>query len=127
MREVLLDTNVLIALSSPTHRLFKLVESILGQGGCASTCVIAWHEYIRGPLTAEDHERVINVIESRILPLDRSSGELATKLFNETGRRRGSTADCLIAATAILNDYELVTWNYEDFEKFVSMGLKLIR
>lgn len=127
MREILLDTNAVIALSDPTHRLFKLIEEVLAQGGRASACVIAWHEYMRGPLTMEDRERALNVIESRIITLDRSCAEFAAKLYNQTGRRRGSTADCLIASVAIRHNFELVTWNHEDFERYVPMGLSLVR
>lgn len=127
MSRLLLDTNAVIALSDPTHRLFELIEEVLAQGGRASTCVMAWHEYLRGPLTFEDQERAINVIESRIIALDRSCTEFAAKLCNQTGRRRGSTADCLIASVAIRHHFELVTWNDEDFERFVPMGLSLVR
>jgi predicted nucleic acid-binding protein len=127
MREIVLDTNALIALSDPTHRLFKLIKDVIVQGGRASACAIAWHEYLRGPLTFEDRERALSVIESRIIPLDRSCAEFAAKIFNETGRRRGSTADCLIASVAIRHNLELATWNEVDFERFVPMGLSLLR
>jgi predicted nucleic acid-binding protein len=127
MREILLDTNAVIALSDPTHCLFQLIEEVLAQGGRASACVIAWHEYMRGPLTMEDRERALGVIESRIIPLDRPCAEFGAQLYNQTGRRRGSTADCLIASVAIRHNFELVTWNHEDFERFVPMGLSLVR
>jgi predicted nucleic acid-binding protein len=46
-------------------------------------------------------------------------------LFNKTGRRRGSRFDCLIAATAILDQAEVATVNETDFKVFVPHGLKL--
>ena len=51
---------------------------------------------------------------------------LAANLFNQTGRKRGSRFDCLIAATAILNQAELATINQSDFKVFTAHGLKLI-
>ncbi len=52
--------------------------------------------------------------------------ELAVHLFNETGCRRASTADCLIAAAAIGADAELLTDNVADFEGFVPRGSRLL-
>jgi predicted nucleic acid-binding protein len=47
------------------------------------------------------------------------------QLFNQTGRRRGSRFDCLIAATAIAADADFATENQKDFAPFVAHGLKL--
>ena len=125
MRQLLLDTNALIALSDANHAVFRAAEAALRKGGEASTCSVAWHEYVRGPLLDKDRSRVLRVIESRILNLDRRHAETAAKLFNTTGRRRGSTADCLIAAVAIDSNLEMVTCNTGDFELFIPHGLRL--
>jgi len=66
------------------------------------------------------------VIESRIFALERGNAEVAAELFNQTGRRRGSTADCLIAAAVIGCDAELLTRNMADFKPFVEHGLRLM-
>jgi predicted nucleic acid-binding protein len=47
-------------------------------------------------------------------------------LFNQTGRRRGSRFDCLIAATAVLAQADFATQNRSDFAPFISHGLKLV-
>ena len=127
MRHLLLDTNILIALSDPLHPAFSYVEHEIRRGAEAATCSVVWHEYIRGPLTAEDHRRVLRILESRVLPLDRACAEQAAELYNATGRRRGSTADCLIASVAIQQTCELLTLNIRDFELFIPMGLILSR
>ncbi len=125
MRTFHLDTNVLIALSDPTSSLFAQVEARLRDGQQAATSVVAWHEYACGPLLAEDRNLALQILESRVVSLTRPMAELAAELFNATGRRRASTADCLIAASAICSDAELITHNHSDFTRFEPHGLVL--
>ena len=56
---------------------------------------------------------------------ERTSAAAAT-LFNQTGRRRGSLMDCMIAATAIESGDELVTANQADFKRFEKFGRTVI-
>jgi hypothetical protein len=48
---------------------------------------------------------------------------MAADLFNKTGRRSRSLADCLIAAVAIRCGAKLATVNTGDFQAFVQYGL----
>jgi predicted nucleic acid-binding protein len=66
------------------------------------------------------------VLQSRIVPFGEPEAALAARLFNDTGRRRGSRFDCLIAATAILAQAKIATLNASDFKVFASHGLRLV-
>jgi predicted nucleic acid-binding protein len=61
---------------------------------------------------------------SELLPFTPADGETAAELFNQSGRRRGTLADCMIAAAAICVEAELATANRQDFRGLVSFGLR---
>jgi len=86
----------------------------------------AWHEFVSGPLQKEQTDFVLSFVEERIIPIDREIAELAATLYNETGRKKGSRPDCIIAATAIAQKSFLVTYNKSDFAPFFDFGLQLI-
>jgi len=121
-----LDTNALIALADPEGGVVQLVRERVQSGMLPAASAVAWHEFVRGPLMPDELLRVERVIGARIQPVSRSTSELAARLFNATGRRRTSTADCFIAAGAIEQDTELLTADGDDFKLFASLGLKLV-
>jgi predicted nucleic acid-binding protein len=97
----------------------------LAEGEKVSCSVLAWAEYLCGPLSKEERELSWQLIEGSPVPLDSFAAELGAQFFNSTGRRRGSLADCLIAATAVSSNAVLMTLNEPDFLVFESLGLQL--
>jgi predicted nucleic acid-binding protein len=50
----------------------------------------------------------------------------AADLSNQTGRRRGTLIDCMIAAIALRLDASIMTSNPADFRRFEPFGLRLV-
>jgi predicted nucleic acid-binding protein len=121
-----LDTNALIALADPGQSVVRQVRGRTLARSLPSASAVAWHEFVRGPLTPDELLRVERVVGDRIQAVTRSTSELAARLFNATGRRRASTADCFIAAAALEAGAELFAAKTEDFEPFVPLGLRLM-
>lgn len=121
-----LDTNALIALADPAGSVVRVVRKQAEGGILPAASAVAWHEFVRGPLLPDELLRVERVVGARVQRISRATAELAARLFNATGRRRASTPDCFIAATAIGQDAPLLTADEEDFKAFVPLGLKLV-
>jgi len=81
---------------------------------------------LNGPHTKQQKDAVQAIVEGRILDFTAKEAEQASRLFHYTGRKRGSHADCMIAACAMTKDVQVATRNIGDFEKFVPYGLKLL-
>jgi predicted nucleic acid-binding protein len=119
-----LDTNFLIQTTvagSAAHTRFTAWAVAQETVNVSS---IAWAEFLCGPLdaTAEALAHQIIPDPAPFLPTDAA---LAANLFNQTGRRSRSLADCMIAAVAIRCDAKLATINTGDFQPFVPLGLTL--
>lgn len=118
------DTNFLIQATragSPAHKKFQ-GWFVANESFGVST--VAWAEYLCGPLdaTAETLARSIFPAPEMFIEAD---AVLAARLFNQTGRRSRSLADCMIAAVAIRCGAKLATINAGDFQPFASHGLHL--
>jgi predicted nucleic acid-binding protein len=100
-----LDTNCLIDLLLGNNKTRSVLKTKLLAGWKCSASAIAWHEFVCGPFEI---------------------AELAAELFNKTGRKKGSKADCIIAATAIHHKAKLLTWNKADFKNIKKLGLELV-
>jgi len=120
-----LDTNYLIGLLIQSSPQALDVDGWLSASEALATSAIAWSEFLNGPVTPLEISRIESVLQFRILAFGRAEAVLAAELFNQTGRRRGSRFDCLIAATAILSQAEMATANQSDFKIFVPHGLRL--
>ena len=87
---------------------------------------MAWAEFRCGPVSAADVTAAAELLPNPI-PILPADAERGADLFHATGRRRGSLADCLIAATCIRLGAELATENATDFARFEPLGLRLAR
>jgi len=85
---------------------------------------IGWAEFLCGPVGSEAVALVGRIVgEPSAFTV--AEATLAAHLFNDTGRRRGSLADCMIAAAAIQAGAPLATANPRDFSRFRAAGLEL--
>lgn len=119
-----LDTNFLIQLSvagSPAHVQFA---SWATAQESFNVSTIAWAEFLCGPMDATA-EALARQVFPQPEPFLSADAALAASLFNRTGRRSRSLADCMIAAVAIRCGAKLATFNAGDFQPLTSHGLML--
>ena len=119
-----LDTSFLIRALVRGSDADQMLRSWLREGHRLAMSSIAWTELLCGPLDATDRELAERSVAEPI-PYDERDAEAAAELFNETGRRRGSLLDCMIAAVAQRRGASLATSNPDDFRRFESLGLRL--
>ena len=72
-----------------------------------------------------DVELARQVIDEPV-PLLAVDAGTSARLFNLTGRRRGSLNDCMIAAIALRVDASVATTNVTDFRRFEPAGLRIV-
>lgn len=85
---------------------------------------ISWSEFLCGPLATTD-EALAQMLFPAPEPFLASDAHKAAELFNATGRRSRSLADCQIAAIALRCGASLATADVSDFALFQSYGLVL--
>jgi predicted nucleic acid-binding protein len=119
-----LDTNFLIQALVPNSAEASRLQKWLTSGEDVGISSISWSEFLCGPLASADKElaQVFFPAPEPFLALDAYQ---AAELFNATGRRSRSLADCQIAAVALRCDASLATSNMSDFTHFQSLGLTL--
>jgi predicted nucleic acid-binding protein len=120
-----LDTNILIDIVTAHSAQVALVREWLSQGKVLTASAVAWSEFLNGPHSHAQKDAVRSVLAGGVRPFDEDQAELASRLFHVTGRRRGSHADCMIAAAALAKREVVATRNIKDFQRFVPHGLML--
>ena len=119
-----LDASFLIRALAPDSAQALRLRGWGGEGRMLTMSAMAWGQVLCGPLETEDQALAERIIRE-VVPLGAEAAREAARLFNGTGRRRGSFPDCLIAATAILARAPLATTDREDFERFQPLGLQI--
>ena len=117
-----LDTSFLIRGSVSGSTEDRALRGWVGAQEALGVSTIAWAEFLCGPYERSSLEFLINVID-RHVDFTSAHAEIAAHLFNQSGRRRGSQMDCMIAATAIAENAPIATTNERDFRQFESEGL----
>ncbi|SKB01496.1 Predicted nucleic acid-binding protein, contains PIN domain [Prosthecobacter debontii] len=121
---VYLDTNFLIDALVPGSSQEAQVLQWLTSGESLHVSTLVWGEFLCGPLSSAA-EVLARSLFPMAEPLTRTDAEMAARLFNATGRRSKSFADCCIAAVAIRESAQLATSNRSDFLPMTGHGLSL--
>jgi len=87
---------------------------------------IAWVEFLCGPVDGHQLGLASQIITERT-DFSEDHAVIASRLFNESGRRRGTLIDCMIAATAAASDAQPATENVTDFLRFQRSGLQILQ
>ncbi len=119
-----LDTNFLILGLQPGTAEEASLRGWIAAGEPLGISAIAWAEFLCGPLDPNDKALALALF-SRVEPLLEQDAEKGAGLFNLTGCRSRSLADCLIASVALRCGAKLATGNRADFQPFASHGLIL--
>ena len=119
-----LDTNFLIQALVPSSAAEAKLQTWKKDGEALAISSIAWSEFLCGPLTQND-ETLAQMLFPAPEPFLPSDAHKAAELFNATGRRSRSLADCQIAAVALRCDARMATANASDFTPFQTHGLTL--
>ena len=119
-----LDTNFIIAALVPGSPAEGKVQAWLVAGEDLGISTIAWSEFLCGPVTPPD-ATLAQTFLAAPEPFLAVDARKAADLFNATGRRSRSLADCQIFATALRCAAPVATANRSDFAPFQSHGLLL--
>ncbi len=120
-----LDTSFLIRAlvrGSPEDRTLR---EWLGASEPLGMSTIAWAEFLCGPIEESELKLATEVIRRRS-NFAQEQATIAARLFNESGRHRGTFIDCMIAATALSEGALIATSNVSDFRRFEPFGLKIV-
>jgi predicted nucleic acid-binding protein len=119
-----LDTNFLIRALVPNSLAEAKLQTWKRDGEVLAISSIAWSEFLCGPLTQDD-ATLAQMLFPTSEPFLSSDAHKAAELFNATGRRSRSLADCQIAAVALRCEARMATGDAADFTVFQNHGLTL--
>ena len=119
-----LDTSFLIGALTPGSREDTRLREWIGANEPLGMSTVAWAEFLCGPVD-ETALSVASVVVGRQSRFTEEMAAIAARLFNGSGRRRGTMVDCMIAATALAVEAAVATSNPDDFRRFEAFGLAL--
>ena len=117
-----LDTSFLIRALIQGTPEDRSLRRWIKNGEQLTIGAVAWAEFQCGPLTSTELATVAAMISNHPA-FTKEDAETAARLFNESGRRRGSLIDCMIAAAALADETPVATANPNDFERLESFGV----
>lgn len=119
-----LDTSFLILALVPGSRQDQQLREWLRGDEVLGISCIGWAEFLCGPLETRQLHLALRILAAPV-PFLPEDAELAARLFNLSGRRRGTLTDCMIAATAMRLDAAVATVDPSDFRRLMPAGLRL--
>lgn len=117
-----LDTSFLIRALQRGTTEDRALRRWIAKGESLAVCALAWAEFQCGPLTSSELAVAGAIIDGH-RDFTRDDAETAARLYNESGRRRGSLIDCMIAAAALADDAAVATANHGDFVRLSELGV----
>lgn len=120
-----LDTSFLIRALVPRSAQDRKLRKWLSEGAPVGIGAIGWAEFLCGPVEPS-HIALATGFLGEPVSFSSEDAEISARLFNMTGRRRGSLTDCMVAATALRLDAALATANAVDFRRFEPAGVKVL-
>jgi len=128
-----LDTNIISGVVNGNQNLEKRFFETLSAGNQFALPLLVYYEVLRG-LKLPQQQRKLELFEriasrTQILPLEKSTVELAAELYRElrsAGTPLGDEkdADVLIAAIVLEQDLPLVTRNTKHFARIPNLKLE---
>jgi predicted nucleic acid-binding protein len=120
-----LDTNYVVAAVKLGTPQAAQVDAWELAGEPLRVSAMAWAESLCGPLRPTERAAAAALLGAPE-PVTAADAVKAAELFNLAGRRRGSLADCIIAAAALRAGAALATDNRADFAPFAAVGLRVV-
>ncbi|MEP6999981.1 MAG: type II toxin-antitoxin system VapC family toxin [bacterium] len=124
MTEIHLDANFIIGALVNESREWQLMSRWNAAGRTVRVSSMAWAEFLCGPVADAAIPEIAHTLGD-VLPVTAKDAAQAARLFHLTGRRRGSLADCIIAAIALRSSAEIATNNVDHFSHFAEFGLRI--
>jgi predicted nucleic acid-binding protein len=121
-----LDTSFLIRALVSGSAEDKALRAWIRKAAQVATSALTWSEFLCGPVSPDGIEMAAQLLGDP-LAFGATEATAAAMLFNQSGRRRGSLVDCMIAAVAIEAGAGLATTNVRDFQRFEPLGLRLVQ